>query len=174
MYCQKFHSTNKEIEGTIRNREKASLMFYFPLVKNIYLTCTENSQSLSQRTLTERHIQGTDLSIFTVFSYTSIQGTASHDEGDKSTGCLCTQEQHHRQLLGLPRMAKIPFLLNRPIGPPRNKFNPEQRRTRERQIHTWFDLCLALLFPFSRRPEAFADLKEHISQLDVFLSDFAQ
>lgn len=32
----KIHSTKKEVEGNIRNRETASLMFYFPPVQNIY------------------------------------------------------------------------------------------------------------------------------------------
>lgn len=87
--------------------------------------------------LKERHIQGTDLSIkFSVkpafgaqqvtMKATKAQAACAHD----------SEEQHHRQPLGLLRMAKIPFLFNRPIGPPRSKLNPEQRRTRVRQSHT--------------------------------------
>lgn len=81
---------------------------------------------MSPRILKERHIQGADLS--TQFSVKPAFGAQQVMTTKAQAACAHdSEEQHHRQPSGLPRTAKIPFLFNRPIGPPRNKLKPEQR-----------------------------------------------
>lgn len=55
----------KKLKALTEIRKQHLLLFYFSLVKIYitYITCTEESHSLSQKKLSKKHIQGADLFI---------------------------------------------------------------------------------------------------------------
>lgn len=134
---KKIHSTKKEVEGSIRNRETASLMFYFPLVQNIYnISYMYRGAPQLESEDAKRKAHSGSRSFHTVSVKPAFRAQQVTMKATKAQAA-CTHDsegQHHTHPSGLPRKAKIPFLFNRPIGPPRNKLKPEQRRARARQI----------------------------------------